>query len=103
MIKIRQLSIHIREQLNDAEKYMRQAIYYKTDDPKLAQMYFNLAKAEVDHATSEHDQVVRIINEYKGDPNTQTMRIMKEMWNWQHQQMIQNKAQIMAMISMYKT
>ena len=71
MKKIKRLSDHIREELEDADEYIRQALECKETDKTIADVYANLAGEELKHADILHEQVVKAINAYKavnGDP-----------------------------------
>ena len=67
----------IDDELEDAEKYIKCAYRVKDEDPKLAETYYELSLEEMKHMTLLHDQVVRIINDYKRDhevpPGMQTL------------------------------
>lgn len=62
---IKQLVGKIDDELEDAQKYINLA--YKTKDsyPQLADVYYKLSLEEMGHMTMLHDQVVKIINDYK--------------------------------------
>lgn len=69
--------------LNEAHEYYSEYIIYKDEEPKLANLFIELAKDHLDIYLKLHNNVVSLINDYKqknGDaPNT-----MKEMWKYQH-------------------
>ena len=88
----------MEEELNDAEKYIKEALHYKDDDRELAEMFFELSKQEVEHAHMEHSQAVRIIKEY----NKEAPEAMKAVWDYQHERMIEHEADIKRLMSMYR-
>ena len=61
---IKKLSEQIEEELKDSEKYLKCAFNYKEDYPALADVYYKLSLAEMDHVTMLHEAVVKIINDY---------------------------------------
>lgn len=73
----------------------------RDDDHQLADLYIRLAEEEIKHAHLEHDQVVRMINERK-QAGEKVHEAMMAVWDWEHEQMIQDEAEIRQMIGMYK-
>ena len=71
MKKIEQLSDHIKEEIEDAEEYIREAMACKDDDKTVADLYATLAGEELKHMEMLHTQVVKEIETYrkeKGEP-----------------------------------
>lgn len=62
---IKQLVTKIDDELEDAEKYIKCAYKVKETYPALAEVYYKLSLEEMKHMTMLHDEVVRIINDYK--------------------------------------
>ena len=62
---IKEISKKIDDELEDAEKYIKCALKKKQEYPQLADAYFKLSLEEMNHVAILHDQVVRIITEYK--------------------------------------
>ena len=100
MKAIKELVCNMREELEDAEKYAKAAMQYKTEDPRLGDMYATLARAELDHCTIQHDHAVRLIDDYRKDHTPP--EAMMAIWDWEHEQMIDHKARITVMLNMYK-
>lgn len=98
MKEIKMLSIMMEEELNDAEKYIKEALHHKDDDRELAEMFFELSKQEVEHAHMEHAQAVRMIKGY----NKEAPAAMKAVWDYQHERMIEHEADIKRLMSMYR-
>ena len=65
MLIIKKLSKMIKEEICDAEKYANCALKYKDEDKALADAFYNLASDELKHMNILHEQVVRIIGEYR--------------------------------------
>lgn len=97
---IKTLSKQIKEELHDAEKYAKDALTHKTDDPALAATYYRLANAELDHASMLHDEVVREVEKTKGEKAIPP--VMFELWNWQHNELIEEEKEVRLLIEMYK-
>lgn len=71
MKKIKQLSDHIKEEIEDAQTYIREALECKEKDKTIADLYANLAAEELKHMDMLHDMVVKVIDAYRkdnGDP-----------------------------------
>lgn len=62
---IKKISQKIDSELEDAQHYIKCAYKVKDEYPKLADTYYKLSLAEMEHVTMLHDNVVAIINEYK--------------------------------------
>jgi len=98
MKMISKIAEMIRGELEDAEEYAKCAVKHKDDDIRLAEMFYNLARAELDHSSQEHDQVVRLIKEYDGDAPAS----MQAVWDWEHDHLITQTAHIKKLLEMYK-
>lgn len=62
---IKALVSKIDDELEDAEKYIKCAYKIKGTYPQLAEVYYKLSLEEMKHMTMLHDEVVRIINDFK--------------------------------------
>ena len=62
---IKELVDNIDDELDDAEKYAKLACENKEENPAVADLYYNLSLEEMKHMNMLHDQVVKIINDYK--------------------------------------
>lgn len=63
MEKIAELSDYIGDEISDARKYLEAANKYKSSDPELAQMYYNLSEEETKHMQMLHDWALKKIKE----------------------------------------
>lgn len=95
---IKELVKSIGEELDDASVYIDKALKYKDDDRELAEMYYNLSRAEIEHADMEHNQAVRIIKNFQGEVPS----AMQAVWDFEHEKMIEDKANIKVRQAMYK-
>lgn len=98
---IKTLSKQIKEELHDAEKYARDALAHKADDPALAATYYRLANAEIEHASMLHDDVVREIEKAKGEKVVPP--VMFDIWNWKHDELIEEEKEVRLLLEMYKS
>jgi ferritin len=102
MKEIKELVENINEELEDAEKYARLAVMYKSEDSRLADTYVRLANEELNHSELLHGQAVRIIEAYKAAGQTAPPAMMA-VWEWEHKKSIDHKAKVKSMIDMYKS
>ena len=97
---IKQLVTKIDDELEDAEKYIKCAYKVKETYPTLADVYYNLSLEEMKHMTILHDQVVRIITEYK---RTNEVPIgMQTLYDYVHDREVKWAAKIKAKQDSYK-
>ena len=95
------LSDMIEEEIADAEKYARHALNHKEDHPELAATFYQLSLEEMKHMTMLHDQVVRIIADYR-KTNGEPPEAMLTLYNYLHKRHIEKAADVKAMQAMYK-
>ncbi len=98
---IQELSEKIEEELSDANKYIKCALHYKEEDPKLAQLYFTLSLEEMKHMNMLHEEVKRIIAEYRAK-NGEPPAVMLALYNYEHEKHIKRAAKIKAKQESYK-
>ena len=101
MMIIKRLSEMIGEEIRDADKYISCALKHKDENPQLAETFFRLSLEEMQHMSLLHDQVVRIIEDYKrqkGDPPPGMMAI----YDYLHEQHIENAGEVKAKQLLYK-
>lgn len=101
MKQIKELAKNIKEELHDAEKYADLALEYKDSDRQLADVYYALAKQEVEHGNIEHEQVVRLIRDTRAK-GVEPPPAMLAVWDWEHGQIIDEQKEIALMLDMYK-
>jgi hypothetical protein len=98
---IKQLVEKIDDELEDAEKYVKLACKTKASNPVLADVYFKLSMEEMGHMTMLHEQVVRIINDYK---KTNTVPDgMQTLYDYLHARQIKWAAKVKQKQDSYKT
>lgn len=77
------------------------AIQYATEDRALADTYITLAKEEVTHMNRLHEQVMRVIAEYR-NKNGEPPQAMTDIYNWEHKRIVKQAAQVQVVINSYK-
>lgn len=102
MLIIQHLSEMIKEEISDAEKYAQHAASYRDKDPELAETFFILSNEELRHVDLLHEQVVRIIGEYKQSGNIPPEGMLM-IYNYLHNEMIRDADEIQKMLSLYQS
>ena len=101
MEKIRELSKHIEEEIEDAREYAMLALRCKETEPELAKLYYSLSDEEMGHMGKLHKMVAEIISKYreeKGEPPVAMMR----MYDLIHEQQISHAAEVKRLQSMFR-
>lgn len=99
MRMIKELAKRIKEELHDAEWYAKQAMEHKTAYPEVAAVYHHLAKEEMSHANALHTEVVTLIR--KASAEKAVPPVMRELWAWQHEEIVEEQAEVTRLIDMY--
>lgn len=98
---IKNLSEKIEDELEDADKYIKCALRVKEDYPQLAETYYKLSLEEMKHMAMLHDEVVKIINDYK---KTNEVPVgMKAIYDYLHERHIKYASKIRAKQDSFKT
>ena len=98
---IRKLSEMIEEELNDAEKYAKCALKHKDDDPSLARVVYQLSEEELTHMRRLHDEVVRIITDFR-DKGNDTPPEMQGVYDYLHERQIEHASKVKNLQAMYR-
>jgi ferritin len=101
MLLIKKLSKMIKEEICDAEKYANCALKYKDEDRTLADVFYTLANEELRHMDMLHAQVVRLINTQKAKGVTVPTG-MQEIYDYIHEEEIENTREVRVLLDMYK-
>ena len=97
---IKKISEKIDEELEDAERYIKCAYKVEDDYPQLADTYYKLSLAEMDHVAMLHDNVVSIINEYKREH--EIPEAMKVLYEYLHDRQIKWASKIKSKQEQFK-
>lgn len=97
---IKVISKNIEDELDDAEKYVKQAIVEKEKNPSVAELFHTLAREEMGHMDRLHTAVVKLIKEYR-DANGDPPEGMQLLYEYLHEAHTERAARIQAYIMQY--
>lgn len=98
---IRELEELIEEEIHDIKKYAKMASELKAEHPTLAQVLYNISTQEDGHQTAIHNEVVKIITEYRrthGEPPAAMMAV----YDYLHKKSIEKLAEARMYQDVYK-
>lgn len=101
MLKIKKVCKLINKEICMAEEYARCALEFKGNDDALAAACYTLAGEKLKHMDALHDQITRIIAEYrkeKGEPPASMLAI----YDYVHEEEIENVRGVRQLLDMYK-
>ena len=98
---IEKLSNMIEDEMNDAEKYAKCALKYKDERPSLGQTFHALSIDEMKHKDMLHDEVVKIINEFRAS-GTEVPADMQAVYDYLHKKHIDRATEIKIIIESYR-
>ena len=99
---IRDLEEMIEDEIHDVEKYAKMAAQVKDEHPALAQVLYNISVQEDAHQAALHNEVVRIVEEYRrthGEPPAAMMAV----YEYVHKRHIEKLAEARKYQDVYKT
>lgn len=100
MKDIGEIACYIEEEVADACKYAKKALWFKDNGHSLsAQAFYELAQQEVKHAEKLHEVVINLINEKKSE--VEIPQGMMDIWEWKHQQLVDKLAHAKEEIALY--
>ena len=91
----------IEDELKDAEAYVELAQKWKKDEPQTAEVFYDLSNEELGHMQRLHEEVVRLIEEYrenKGEPPEGMMML----YEYLHGKYTDKATRIRVMQGMYR-
>ncbi len=97
---IKKISQKIDSELEDAEHYIKCAFKVEDEYPQLADTYYRLSLAEMEHVTMLHDNVTNIINEYKR--THEVPEAMQILYEYLHERQIKWASKIKAKQEQFK-
>lgn len=98
---IRCLVEQMDEELEDAKRYVRNAIEYRSSRKALSDVYLSLGKEEVSHFLRLNDQASQII-EAARQANKMPSAAMMELYNYEHDKIMSAYAEIKVLIDSVK-
>ena len=100
MKEIKKIAEQIDEELLDAEKSLKCAYKNRDTNPTLADMYYNLSVAEMEHVNILHDASVKLINDYAA--KSPIPEGMKAVYDYLHEKHIKWASKIKARQEEYR-
>ena len=97
---IKKLSEYIEEELCDSEKYTKAALECKESYPEVSNVFYMLSLEEEKHMQLLHEQVVRLIEEYKRTGETAPVP-MQAIYDFIHNKHINTLKEIKILQSIY--
>ena len=98
---IEKLSDMISCEIEDAEKYIKCALKYKSQYKGLADTFYTLSTEEMRHMSMLHGEVVKIIEDYRrehGDPPAD----MQAVYDYLHEKQIDEAGEVKALQALFK-
>lgn len=97
---IQELSESIEEEISDAKKYVEKALEVKELYPELSDTYYSLSRAEGDHMLKLHDQVTKLIRDYR-NKNGEPPSDMLAVYEYLHKKHISDYADVKRLQEIY--
>lgn len=97
MRKIAEIVKNMKWELNKAEHYADLAIKYKDEDKSLSSTYKGIATTKLSHVDTFHTQATRTIADHKAAGKTAPAG-MQAIWDWEHEQIMHQYAEVKALI-----
>lgn len=101
MKQIKTIVKDIKEELEGATHYAKLATQYKDTDKVLADTYYSIANQELGHIDALHAQAVRMIKAYQAT-GKEVPVAMQAVWDWEHENQIDDVARVRALLDAYK-
>ena len=98
---IKCISEKIEEELHDAEAYIDLAMTWREEQPKTADVFYELSLEEMGHVDKLHAGVAALISEYRqktGEPPKE----MQSLYNWLHEKHIAEAMRVKIKQGMYR-
>lgn len=101
MREIKEVVRDIKCELKHAYKFAEEANKHKMEYPTLADAYYKIANDNLSHMDILHKEIVALIDKVKKS-GREIPRGMMDVWEFEHEEMIEEAAEIKAMLMMYK-
>lgn len=98
---IKYLAEQIREELEDAENYAKQAHKVKEEDRELSNTLAELSRQELAHSDALHLQAERLIKKTR-ENGIVPPAAMTAVWDWEHERLIEKTAHVKHLVDMLR-
>lgn len=98
---IQKLSDMIEEEIEGATEYGKCAVKYKEENPILAKTFYDIATQELQHIGMLHEQVVKIIEEYR-KTNGEPPASMQAVYDYLHNRQIEKANKAKSYLATYR-
>lgn len=102
MTMIGELSDFITDELSGVCKYAKMAMHLKAENKELAEMFFNMANAELLHLKNIHSWLVKFIEKERKEKADKVPQGMLDVWEWRHKKMIKKLAKAEMLLQSYQ-
>lgn len=99
---IEQLSDHIKDEIEDAQEYIRRALDLKEDHKDVADLYCKLSEEELKHMEMLHEEVVKVIEDWRKKSGQEPPPEMQARYDILHKIHIGDVNKARLMIQLYK-
>ena len=99
MKEIKDIVKELRDELSGAKHYAERAVMLKDVDSSAANMYADMARAELGHVDKLHSFAVKLINAQKAK-GVEAPEAMQAVWDWEHELMMDKTARIHTLLNM---
>ena len=90
---IKMLSEQIIEEIEGAERYIKDAIKFKEEYPSLAKTLYDISIEEMRHVDLLHGEVVKIIDAYRKE-HGEPPETMKAVYEYMHEKHIEEACEV---------
>lgn len=101
MQQIEKISNYIEEEIDGASDYIETALLYKVDNPKLAQVFYEISADELKHVTMLHGVVATLIEQYREEVG-QPPSDMLALYEYLHKKHIMETNRVKLMQAQYR-
>lgn len=98
---IKELCERIKEEVSDSCWYAKKAIDLKSEGkPNAAQLFYEIASQEVNHAEKLHELVLKEVSAAKS-AGVEVPAGMEQIWRWEHDGLVEDMAHAKDVLSLY--
>jgi hypothetical protein len=101
-MKIMKAVDYMDKELKHAYKFLEYAIEAKTESPELFEIYMKIAENEAANAENIHTAIVRMVERANLDKEHEPPKAMKDIWNWQHKDYVEDYSQFKSKLDALK-